>query len=194
MLALLEVTVTIFRLIENLREKTWAQQSYDRRLLQFDRYNPGVSVHVAFPSRLEGGQLLGSLYSGCYVCVEAFAPFLTCAPLVLTVTQLNSIEDMLLLGKETEEHNIFVKMGERMLSGGSGFGTPMWAIWKLMFFHWTFDFTLHQGNTILDLKDYCMFYLFVCLFIYLLTYFQAWSYLRTVSSLIRSLSLSQLYY
>lgn len=29
---------------------------------------------------------------------------------------------MLLLGKEIEDHNTFVKMGARMLSGGSGFG------------------------------------------------------------------------
>lgn len=63
------------------------------------------------------------------MCVwKRLPPFLHVHHWLLTVTQLNSIEDMLLLGKETEEHNIFVKMGERMLSGGSGFGTPMWAI------------------------------------------------------------------
>lgn len=58
--------------------------------------------------------------------MEVFASFLTCVPVTVNIhTAKLHRRHMLLLGKETEDHNIFVRMDERMLSGGSGFGAPM---------------------------------------------------------------------
>lgn len=72
---------------------------------------------------------------------------------------------MLLLGKEDDDHNTFMEIGECKHSGGSVWGhlcglhrdILMWALSKLMFFHWTSDLVLHQENATLDLKDSCVF-------------------------------------
>lgn len=90
-----------------------------------------------------------------------FAPFPAHVPSPVNIPTAKLHGRCILLGEEEGDENTCVELDDCMCTGGGIFcylcglcrDILMWALSKLMFFHWTSALILYKENTILDLED-----------------------------------------